>query len=197
MMLVLASRSAARMRLLADAGVVFRAEAADIDERAVEAPLAAAGASPAEVALHLAAAKALVVAARHPGAMVVGADQTLDLDGERFDKPADVAAAAAQLRRLRGRTHALHSAVACVRDGGVEWRHVETARLSMRAFTDAFLEGYLAATGEAVTGTVGAYQLEGRGAQLFDRVEGDHFTVLGLPLLPLFGFLRSAGVLQA
>jgi septum formation protein len=197
MMLVLASRSAARMRLLADAGVVFRAEAADIDERAVEAPLAVAGASPAEVALHLAAAKALVVAARHPGAMVVGADQTLDLDGERFDKPADVAAAAAQLRRLRGRTHALHSAVACVRDGAVEWRHVETARLSMRAFTDAFLGGYLAATGEAVTGTVGAYQLEGRGAQLFDRVEGDHFTVLGLPLLPLFGFLRSAGVLQA
>ena len=193
--IVLASRSAARRRMLADAGLVFHAASAAVDERALERPLVAAGASPGEVALHLATEKAKAVAIAYPTAIVVGADQTLDLDGERFDKAPTVEAAAAQLRRLRGRTHALHSAVACIVEGRVAWQHVESVRLTMRDFSDRFLDGYLAAVGDTVTGTVGGYELEGRGAQLFDRVEGDYFTVLGLPLLPLLGYLRTSGVL--
>lgn len=193
--IVLASRSAARRRMLEAAGLAFRCESAAVDERALERPLAAAGASPGEIALHLAAEKAKAVSVDYPAAIVVGADQTLDLDGERFDKAPTVAAAAEQLRRLRGRTHALHAAAVCVVGGRVAWQHVESVRLTMRDFSDHFLDGYLAAVGEAVTGTVGGYELEGRGAQLFDRVEGDYFTVLGLPLLPLLGHLRSTGVL--
>jgi len=194
MSLVLASRSAARVALLADAGVVVVADAADLDERAAEAAIA--GAAPGAVAAHLAAAKAAAVARRHPGALVIGADQTLDLDGERFDKAASVAMAAAQLARLRGRTHRLSSAVAVVRDGVVLWDHVGEARLTMRPFSEAFLAGYVAACGEELTATVGGYRLEGRGVQLFDTIDGDHFTILGLPLLPLLGFLRTVGAID-
>lgn len=192
--IVLASRSAARVALLAAAGIAVVADAADLDERAAEAPLA--GAAPGEVALHLAAAKAAAVAGRHPGALVVGADQTLDLDGERFDKAESIAAALDQLRRLRGRTHRLSSAVAVARDGAVLWRHVAEAHLAMRAFSDRFLESYAAACGEELTATVGGYRLEGRGVQLFEAIEGDHFTILGLPLLPLLGFLRTVGAIE-
>lgn len=166
---------------------------ADIDESAVKETTAGEVES---VALRLAEAKALAVCGRHPGAFVVGADQILELDGRRFDKPADRAEAARHLRALRGRTHRLISAVATARDGVVLWRHVDTARLTMRAFDDAFLERYLDAAGDAIFGCVGAYRLEGVGAQLFETVDGAYFTVLGLPLLPLLEHLRHEAILE-
>jgi nucleoside triphosphate pyrophosphatase len=182
--LVLASRSGARRALLAAAGIPLDVRPADLDERAL-----AAGA-PAAAAALLAREKALAVARTHPGRLVLGADQTLALGAERFDKPADQAAAAAQLRALRGRTHTLHSAVALVQDGTVLFEHADTARLTMRAFSDRFLERYLDTAGATVTASVGGYQIEGLGLQLFERIEGDYFTILGLPLLPVLDFLR-------
>ena len=189
--LVLASKSAVRHTLLREAGIPVEAEPADVDERAVEAangPRAAA-----EVAALLAGEKARVVAARRPGRLVLGADQTLALGERRFSKPADRAAARAQLAALRGRTHELHTAIALVRDGGILFEHRESARLTMRAFSDRFLDDYLDATGAAVTASVGGYQLERLGIQLFERVEGDHFVILGLPLIPLLRHAREAG----
>lgn len=191
--IVLASRSAARIAMLERAGVPVEAVPADLDERAVEAGLGRL--SPGEAALALARAKAERVALVRPEAIVVGCDQTLDLDGERFDKPADLAAAGRQLARLRGRTHRLSSAVVCVARGRSIWSHLGEARLVMRDFTDGFLAGYLDAMGARATTTVGGYELEALGAQLFDRVEGDLFTVMGLPLLPLLSFLRETGAL--
>jgi septum formation protein len=186
--LVLASRSAARAALLAAAGIAVEVLPADIDERGVEAKAAAQDAVAA--AALLAREKARAVAAQRPGRLVLGADQTLALGARRFSKPADRAAAAEQLHALRGKTHALHSALALTRDGEVLFEHADTAQLTMRSFSDKFLAQYLDAAGDAVTASVGGYQLEKPGIQLFERVEGDYFTILGLPLLPLLNFLR-------
>ncbi len=191
--LVLASKSSVRRALLAAAGIAIEVRPAEIEERAIETKAAAAG--PSAVAAVLARAKASAVAAQLPGRLVLGADQTLALGAQRFSKPANQAAAAAQLRALRGKPHALHSALAVARDGRVVFEHTDMARLTMRAFSDEFLQEYLDAAGETVTASVGGYQLEGLGIQLFERIEGDYFTILGLPLLPLLEFLRRERLL--
>ena len=192
--LVLASKSAVRRSVLEAAGVPVEVAAADIDERSIETR--AGLTDPGEVAKLLSREKAKAISVAKPGRIVLGADQTLALGERRFSKAADRAGARGQLIVLRGQTHALHSGVAAVRDGAVLFEHVATARLTMRAFSDAFLEQYLDEVGDAATASVGGYQLEGRGAQLFERVDGDHFTVLGMPLLPLLEWLRSVGLLQ-
>jgi septum formation protein len=191
--LVLASKSAARRALLEAAGVEIEIKPAFIDERAVEASAGMAGAG--EVAALLAREKARAAAAVSPNRIVLGADQTLALGERRFSKAADRSGAHEQLRALRGRTHTLHSAVAVAQAGAVVFEHVDAAHLTMRAFSDGFLESYLDTVGDAALASVGGYQLEGAGIQLFERVEGDHFTVLGLPLLPLLAFLRQSGLL--
>ena len=191
--LVLASRSAVRRTLLEAAGVPVEVRPADIDERSLETGVPSE--APAAVAALLARQKALAVAALHPARLVLGADQVLALDAKLFSKPADRAAARAQLRALSGRTHELHAAIAFVRDATVVFEHVGTARLTMRSFSDRFLDAYLEAVGSAATASVGAYQIEGLGIQLFERVEGDYFTVLGLPLLTALDFLRRHGCL--
>jgi septum formation protein len=193
--IVLASASAARMALLNGAGVGFTARPAPIDERAVEAPLLAAGATPAGIAAGLADAKALAVSHEVSAAFVVGADQTLDFDGERWVKPATLKAAREQLARLSGRTHTLASAVSVAQAGTVRWRHLETARLTMRRLTRTEIERYVGRLGQDVLLTVGGYKVEGLGIQLFERIEGDYFAIVGLPLLPLLLYLRSAGAL--
>ena len=189
--LVLASKSAIRGAVLRAAGVPIEVHPADVDERAIEQGNTAR--DPGEVAALLAREKAAAVAARLSGRVVLGADQTLALGERRFSKPADRAVAREQLKSLRSRTHELHTAIALVREGTVLFEHREAARLTMRAFSDRFLEDYLDAAGPAVTASVGAYQLEQSGIQLFERVEGDHFVILGLPLLPLLRHLRQAG----
>lgn len=187
--LVLASKSQVRGKILAGAGLRFETRPARIDERAIEAQ---SGASDAvAVARLLAREKALAVAASLPGRLVLGADQTLARGDQRFSKPADRAGAAEQLRSLRGRTHALHSALALARGGEVLFDHVDSAQLTMRDFSDQFLDTYLDLAGGAAFTSVGGYQLEGIGVHLFERVEGDYFTILGLPLLPLLAFLRQ------
>jgi septum formation protein len=191
--LVLASKSSVRRMLLANAGIPLEVQAANIDERMFEAGAPTLG--PGSIATLLAREKALAVARDLPGRLVLGADQMLALDGTRFAKPADRAAAAVQLRALSGKTHELHSAIAFVENGAVLFDHVSVARLTMRAFSDRFLELYLDAVGPAATESVGAYQMEGLGIQLFERIEGDYFTVLGLPLMEVLGFLRRRGCL--
>jgi septum formation protein len=191
--LVLASRSSARRAMLEAAGIPLEVVVADIDERGVESRAAPANAH--DAAHLLAREKAKAVATKLPGRFVVGADQTLALGRARFTKPADRSAAYEQLRTLSGRTHELHSAVAVGRDGRIIFTHVDVAKLSMRALSDRFLENYLDAAGNAVRQSVGGYQLERLGAQLFERIEGDYFTILGLPLLPLLTFLRREGCL--
>ena len=191
--LMLASRSVVRRTLLEAAGVPIEVHAADIDERGLETGVTSE--MPAAIAALLAREKASVVAGLHPGRLVLGADQTLALDATRFAKPADRAAARAQLRALCGRTHELHSAIVFVQDATVLFEHVGTARLTMRSFSDRFLDAYLDAAGSAATVSVGAYQIEGLGIQLFERVEGDYFTVLGLPLMASLDFLRRDGCL--
>ena len=191
--LVLASRSAARCAVLEAAGIPIELCPADLDERALEA--AATAADPTAIAAMLAREKASLVGKSHPGRLVLGADQTLALGPKRFSKPADRMAARAQLQALRGRSHELHAALAFVGDGAVVFEHVETARLTMRHFSDDFLDRYLDAIGDAVLASVGCYQLEGIGVQLFERIEGDYFTILGLPLLPALDFLRRRGCL--
>ncbi len=191
--LVLASKSPSRRALLEAAGIPIELRPADIDEREFESR--AGGGDPSQVAALLARAKAKAVAGATAGRLVLGADQTLALGATRFSKPKDREAAAAQLREMRGKTHELHSALALVRDGAVAFEHVGIARLTMRAFSERFLQSYLDAAGAAVTASVGAYQLEGLGVQLFEHVEGDHSTILGLPLLPLLGWLRGANLL--
>ncbi|MDB5455687.1 MAG: Maf family protein [Caulobacter sp.] len=193
---VLASKSATRVALLTGAGVSFEAVGSGVDEDAAKASLLAEQASPREIADALAEMKAVKVSQRRPG-LVIGSDQTLDLAGTLFDKAETPEAARVQLLQLRGQVHKLHSAVVVARDGQPIWRTVETAKLSMRSFTDAWLDGYLARQGEAVLGSVGCYHLEGEGIQLFDRIDGDYFTILGLPLLALLDFLRLHGALEA
>jgi len=192
--LVLASKSDVRGKLLAAAGLRFEVRPASIDERAVEKEAGAADATAAAVLL--ARAKALHVAAQRPGQMVLGADQTLALGERRFSKPVDRAAAAEQLRALRGKVHQLHSALALARDGAVLFDCVDTARLTMREVSDRFLEEYLDVAGHTALQSVGGYQLEGLGVHLFDKIEGDYFTILGLPLMPLLAYLRQAGLID-
>jgi septum formation protein len=191
--LVLASRSASRRAMLETAGLSIEVSIPDLDERAVEA--AAGPLEPARVAMLLAREKAKAIARQKPGRLVVGADQTLALGARRFDKPADTQAARAQLKALSGHTHQLHSAVAVARDHEVLLDAVDTASLTMRPLSEEFLDAYFAAAGPAVLYSVGAYQLEKLGIHLFARIEGDHFTILGLPLLTLVAFLRKAGCL--
>jgi septum formation protein len=193
--LVLASKSAARQALLSAAKIPFEAEAADIDERAIEAQSGLA--TPDAVAAHLARAKALHVSAIRKGRLVLGADQTLALGALRFSKPAGLEQAADQLRALSGKTHTLHSAIAVARDGAVLFEHVTPAHMTMRPLGESFIAAYLAEVGPKVMTSVGAYQVEGAGIQLFERIDGDHSTILGLPLLTLLSFLRSHGFLIA
>jgi septum formation protein len=185
--LVLASKSASRRAMLESAGVPFRSEPAEIDERAVEADLA--GAAPGEIALALARAKALAL--RAPGEIVLGSDSLVVAGGRRFDKPATRAEAAEHLRNFSGRTMELHSAAALARDGRIVWDHVSSARLAVRKLASEFIESYLDAEWPAVAGCVGVFRIEGPGVQLFESIEGDYFTVLGMPLLSVLGALRS------
>ena len=191
--LILASQSKARQSLLANAGLAFESESADIDERAIQQSSGLS--APDEIASLLAREKARVVSARYPGQYVIGADQTLALETRIFNKPAGRAQAADQLRALCGRCHELHAAIAVARDAKILFEHLAIARMTMRTLSDAEIETYLAEAGDAVTSSVGAYQLEGIGVHLFERIEGDHFTILGLPLLPLLAFLRREHVL--
>src|SRR5258707_8795996 len=190
---ILASQSPARQMLLGNAGISFEAVPADIDERTVQTNSGLT--SPGAIAGLLAGEKALFVSAKNPGRYVIGADQTLALGERLFSKPSGRAQASEQLRLLAGSSHALHSGVAVACDGKIVFADVGIARMTMRQLSDNEISAYLDAAGEAVTSSVGAYQLEGLGVHRFERIEGDHFTILGLPLLPLLGFLRSRRLL--
>lgn len=192
---VLASASAVRRRLLSAAGIAFDAEAAAVDEAAVKESLKAEGATAGQAAETLAELKAQRLSGKHPGALVIGADQILTCNEVWFDKPPDRAHAAAHLRALTGKTHQLHTAVCVLRGGTRLWHHNAAPSLTMRSLSDAFIAAYLETVGEDALSSVGAYQLEGPGVQLFAAVEGDYFTILGLPLLPLLDFLRANRVL--
>jgi septum formation protein len=191
--LILASQSRARKMLLANAGIDFEAKPAGIDERAVQQSSHLS--APADIAALLAREKAVAVSKQEPDRYVVGADQTLSLGKQLFNKPSGRAQAAEQLRALAGRTHELNSAVAVARGGEIVFAHVAVARMTMRPVSEVEIAAYLDRAGEAVSSSVGAYQLEGLGVHLFERIEGDHFTILGLPLLPLLVFLRSEKLL--
>jgi septum formation protein len=194
--IILASGSPFRKQLLDNAGVTVDVVRPEIDERAVEAPLKETGATPEDVALVLAEAKAVSVSEQHPAALVIGSDQTLSLDDRIFHKPADMETARRHLLALSGETHQLNSAVVIARDGEALWRHVEIARLSMRDLDPEFIGRHLARVGEKALTSVGAYQIEGEGIQLFERVEGDFFTIMGMPLLPLLAKLRELGAVD-
>jgi septum formation protein len=195
MTLILASTSSTRIALLRNAGIPFEAVSPGVDERALELPLLAAGATPTEIALALARAKAQAITT--PGALVLGGDQVLDLDGERFVKPADRADAARQIARLAGKTHRLRTAVVLASEGDIVWEFVSTASLTMRPLSEAAIEHYLDEAGESALWSVGAYLLEGVGIQLFSAIDGDYFSILGLPLLPLLEILRQRGILPS
>lgn len=192
---ILASASSSRRAILENAGIAFSAQPASIDEEEVKLALKAEGASAIEAAESLAELKAQRLSQQHPEALVIGADQILLCGAVWFDKPADLSHAAAHLKALGGKTHSLETAVCLVRGGRRIWHHQAVPQLTMRMLSDDFIAGYLAAAGEAVLSSVGAYQLEGRGAQLFSRIDGDFFAILGLPLLPLLDILREQGVL--
>jgi len=192
----LASKSSARQSLLKNAGVVFEAVVAGVDEEAAKAGLLAEGSAPRDVADALAEMKAVKVSTKRPG-LVIGADQTLDFAGRLIDKVETLDEARALLLELRGQTHKLHSAVVVARDGRPIWRLVDSAKLSVRPFSEAWLDGYLERRGDHILHCVGCYELEGEGVQLFDGVHGDYFTVLGLPLVGLLDFLRLHGALRA
>ena len=187
---VLASASESRAQILRGAGIDFAIDPAAIDESAIKSKLQGSGASADAVASALADAKALAVTQRHPGARVIGADQMLECGGTWFDKPSDMAEARRHLQTLRGRDHRLITAACVAVDEEIAWRGVSHAQLTMRAFSDRFLDAYLADTGQSVLGSVGAYRIEETGIQLFSCIDGDHFTILGLPLLALLDFLR-------
>ena len=193
--LILASRSAARRAMLTGAGVSFAIQDAGVDEDAIKIRLT--GIDPAGLALELARAKALAVSRQDPDAWVLGSDQTLDLEGTMVSKAPDLEAARLRLLSMRGRTHHLNAAAALAHGGVVVWSGVDTARMTLRHFSDGFLDHYMAAEGEVLLGSVGCYRLEGMGSQLFDRVEGDYFTVLGMPLWPVLAELRRAGVIAS
>ena len=195
--LILASASSARAALLRAAGIEFAIEPAAIDEARIKRLARAIGDRAIVCALAVAVEKARAVCARHPDALVIGADQILVLGDEWLDKPADLAEARAQLLSLRGRKHALATAACVISGGAVLWQAMSEPELSVREFSGAFLDSYVAAEGETLLGSVGAYRLEGRGVQLFSGIAGDHFAVLGLPLLELLGFLRQCGVAMA
>ncbi len=194
--LILASGSRTRAQLLAAAGLRFATVVSAVDEDEIKHSLRAEGADAATAADALAFAKARRVSAGHPGAFVVGADQILDCAGVWFDKPPDIGHARGHLMALRGRTHVLATAVCVVCDGQRLWHGRAMPRLTMRSFGDGFLDRYLAAEGDLLLGSVGAYRLEGLGVQLFQAIEGDHFSILGLPLLPLLDFLRQHGIVE-
>jgi septum formation protein len=194
--ITLASTSSARQAILRNAGVPFEAVRSGVDEDAAKAGLLAEGASPREVADALAELKAFKVSTKRPG-LVIGSDQTLELDGVLFDKVDTVEAARERLIQLRGKVHKLHSAVVVARDGRPIWRVVETTKLSVRHFSDAWLDGYLARNAPDILSSVGCYFLEGEGVQMFDRIDGDYFAILGLPVVGLFDFLRLHGALEA
>lgn len=194
--LILASQSPFRLKMLADAGVQVEAQAAGIDERAVEAPLRGSGATAEDVAMVLAEAKAGAVSESRPEALIIGADQTLSLDGELLHKPADMSEARRRLLQLSGKTHQLNSAVTLVRGGETLWRHVSVAHMTVRALEPDFVGRHLARVGDAALASVGAYQVEGEGIQLFERIEGDFFAIVGLPLLPLLAALRDLGAID-
>ena len=197
MSLVLASASTSRRRMLEAAGVTFRVSAADLNEDALTTGLRDKDAGPEEIATALAEQKALTVSRRMPGALVLGADSVLALGNELISKCRDLGELKAILRKLSGQTHRLISAAALALDGAVVWRHVDVARLTMRVFTDTFLDAYLASDGTRVLSSVGGYHYEGRGAQLFAEVAGDSFTIQGLPLLAVLEALRCEGILAA
>jgi septum formation protein len=192
--LILASASPSRRRMLENAGLAFAVERSGVDEEEITRSLVAAGATPQEISSKLAELKALRVSARHPVAMVVGADSTLACNGRLFDKPPTLEAARRQLLSLRGQTHELFSSVVVAKNNARLWHWNECARLTMHPFTETFLDSYLRRAGEGVLTSVGAYQLENIGAHLFSRVDGDYFTILGLPLLPLLSFLALHGI---
>lgn len=194
---VLASGSAVRAKMLRDAGVKIVVDPAGIDESMIKAMELAQNAAPNRIAAALAEAKSRKVSCAHPGSLVIGADQVMTLNGQIYDKPADIDEARRHLVELRGQPHQQVSAVCVARDDGVLWRGVDAATVHMRMFTLAFLENYLKAAGDAVLSSVGCYQIEGIGAQLIERIDGDHFTVKGLPLFPLLSCLRAEGVLAA
>jgi septum formation protein len=193
--LILASGSPFRKQLMEAAGLVFAAEPARIDEREIEAPLVAGGASAEDVAAALAKAKAEDVAERNRQAFVIGSDQVMSMDGQLFHKCTSVEMAREQLRSMRGKTHRLSSAISIVQDGAEVWSHVSVADLTFREFSDAFLDAYIANAGPKVLLTVGAYSYEGLGQQLFEKVEGDFFTIIGLPMLPLLAALRDLAII--
>ena len=195
--IILASGSRSRRQLMEAAGLAFHAVPAKVDEAAIRDALLAndKDADPADIAELLAEAKAVEVSTRHPDALVIGADQVLALAGKLYEKPADLARARDNLLELEGRTHQLHSAVAIAEAGEVVWRHIDTAHMSMRKLSPQFIGQYLARAGDKVCLSVGAYQLEGLGLQLFECIEGDYFTILGLPMLPLLAELRRRGAI--
>ena len=194
--LVLASASPVRARALKNAGLVFEIDSSDVDERFIKNEMDAKQASPKDVASKLAEHKALAVSQRRPNTWVIGADQVLVFNNTIFDKPANPQEAVSHLRQFRGHSHDLISAVCVAHGNHAQWNYAEAARLYVRDFSDGFLELYMSEAGESVITSVGAYRLEGLGAQLFSRIEGDYFTVLGLPLLPLLNFLRSQDVIE-
>jgi len=194
--LILASGSRFRAGLLRNAGIAFEVQPAEVDERMLEAPLRNSGVSPDDLALVLAEAKAAAVSEERPDTLVLGCDQTLSLGDEVLHKPADMESARRQLLKLSGRSHHLNSALALVHNGETLWRHVEIATLTMRTLEPAFIGRYLAQVGEAALASVGGYQIEGVGIQLFEEVEGDYFTIVGLPLLPLLAELRRMGAID-
>lgn len=193
--LVLASKSAPRRALLEAAGIPLAIDPADIDERAAESASPEEAVTPEGAALLLARVKAFETAKRNAGRIVLGADQTLALGAERFSKPKSADAARAQLRKFAGKTHALHSGIAVVRDQEVLFETVSSAHLTMHDFSDAFLDAYLDDAGDRVMQSVGAYQLESAGVNLFAKIEGDHFTILGMPLMPLLAYFRKSGMI--
>jgi septum formation protein len=193
--LILASGSSSRGNLLNHAGVRFAVKPAAVDEETVRAARSECGASAEDTAMTLAELKAVRISRDEPQALVIGADQILDLDGDFLAKPRDVEDARGHLQRLRGRTHSLATAVCVVEDGERVWGHIDSPRLAIRDFSTEFLDHYLTEVGEEMLSSVGAYQLEGRGAQLFSHIEGDYFSILGLPLIPLLSYLRIRGVL--